>query len=490
MNVMQATSDDPGRSKRHSMRTAASRLATWCASALVIAGCTASSDEVHPPGNELFFPSGMAVSPDQKALFVAEANSELRFDSGAISVIDIGRVAASVADWKAARGFGGATDCEVDPDHSETVICDEAYFMNVGAGVRIGNFATDVAVQRFPQGAVRVFSPTRGDPSIAWADYKDGALSCGPTEEFGLCDDAHRLAQIENDPDADPIPDEPFSIFADGDNGFVMVSHLNIGGVSLISSPNPDGDPKTGKRVTGAVRVVDVRAGFFLPPAVNAFAGTSGIAGRRPAPGAAGPSDIVYVASQTDQRIQTFTVGSFPVDTENDERPPEASYLIPGNFFQLNNVGNLSGQTRDTRGIQFSADGNRLYTAVRSPPSMQVFDTSIGPGGYPRNVGAGGMDICRQASTLAVVGSGEDERVYVTCFQDGTVYVIDPRSLDTPEDILLVGHGPYSIAAATDAKLLFVSNFLDDTIAVVDLEPGSVTYNRVVLRIGKTKVTP
>jgi DNA-binding beta-propeller fold protein YncE len=178
MNVMQATSDDPGRSKRHSMRIAAS-LATWCASALVIVGCTASSDEVHPPGNELFFPSGMAISPDQKVLFVAQANSELRFDSGAISVLDVGRIQATVTAWTAGhQDFGGASDCAADPDHSETVICDEAYFMNVGAGVRIGNFATDLAIQSFPSGASRVFAITR---TARWRAARPSSSACVTT---------------------------------------------------------------------------------------------------------------------------------------------------------------------------------------------------------------------------------------------------------------------------------------------------------------------
>jgi hypothetical protein len=33
-------------------------------------------------------------------------------------------------------------------------------------------------------------------------------------------------------------------------------------------------------------------------------------------------------------------------------------------------------------------------------------------------------------------------------------------------------------------KYLFVSNFLEDTIAVIDIDPNSATRHRVVLRIG------
>ena len=123
----------------------------------------------------------------------------------------------------------------------------------------------------------------------------------------------------------------------------------------------------------------------------------------------------------------------------------------------------------------------------RRPPSVQIWDTSIGPTGFPKNRPLGATDICRQGSTVSISGSGDAERAYVTCFQDGQVYVVDPRGKVSVEDILLVGRGPYAAAAARTKNLLFVTNFLEDTIAVVDTAPNTRTHNRVVLRIGKVR---
>jgi YVTN family beta-propeller protein len=145
--------------------------------------------------------------------------------------------------------------------------------------------------------------------------------------------------------------------------------------------------------------------------------------------------------------------------------------------------------------MQFSQSGDRMYVVNRSPPSLQIFDTSIGPSGFPRNAAIGASDICREASTLAVLdaGAGAGERAYVTCFQDGEIYVVDPNGSSQVEDIITVGRGPYSVVAAQYAvtlpptnlrSLLFVSNFLEDTIAVIDVTPTLATQNRVVLRIG------
>ncbi|MEO7734067.1 MAG: hypothetical protein ABIY55_24095 [Kofleriaceae bacterium] len=460
----------------------------------MIAGCTASADQVHPKPEVLAFPSGLAITPNEKFLFVANANSELRYDSGSIGVLDVDAIQSSVEAW---LNGGLRGDCDDDVDHAESILCDAATFLKDGgkAGVRIGNFATDIALQDFSpvdsadptshSGPYRVFVPTRGDPSVAWADFVDGALSCSTSgDAFDLCDDAHRLSTLNNDPDLLRLPEEPFGVYADGPTGVAVVSHLNNGTVTLIAAPPPD--------TAGEVRIVDVRNGFFNID-VNGSAGATGITARpvpnNPVPGdpmPARPDNIIYVGSRSDHRVQTFSVGTLPLAAA----APEAAYLVPGNYFFLTDIGNVVGGSTDTRGMKISDDGNRLFLVNRQPPTLQIYDTSIGPTGAPRNTGIGGIDICRQASTVTVLDNGDGERAYVTCFLDGQIYVVDPRNLTQPEDILLVGRGPYSVVGATKGtrKLLFVSNFLEDTIAVVNVTPGELTYNRVVLRIGTPRV--
>src|SRR5262249_44610722 len=201
---MQATPRHPRWSNRHPMRTAVSACVSCALGCAAIAACTASAEDVRPPRDQLFFPTGMAVSAKAGVLFVANANSELRYDSGTISVIDIGAVQAAIAPWAASPTIGtcGRQDtgaCSQDPDHCATLVCDESMFIKAGAGVRIGNFATDVSIQDFSPAdgsavKLRVVVPTRGDPSIAWADYDGDKLSCSTGDAlFPLCDDAHRL---------------------------------------------------------------------------------------------------------------------------------------------------------------------------------------------------------------------------------------------------------------------------------------------------------
>jgi YVTN family beta-propeller protein len=85
--------------------------------------------------------------------------------------------------------------------------------------------------------------------------------------------------------------------------------------------------------------------------------------------------------------------------------------------------------------------------------------------------------------------SGDGDRVYISCFGDGTIYVVDPRDGLQVEDVISVGHGPYDVVASPSKKRLYVTNYLEDTIAVIDITPGSVTRNRVVMRLGQPKPT-
>lgn len=453
-----------------------------------VAGCTASGDDVRAPQDRLVFPTGLAASPDERFLFVANANSELRFDSGSISVIDLGAVQGVIKQWIEHpeqfddRGQSPRSECRRDLDHGETLVCDETEvpkgkpsLFKIGAGVRIGNFATDLAVQHFTGGLARVIVPTRGDPSITWADFLGDRLNCTrDAEPNALCDDVHRLTSVKNNPDLPLVPPEPFSVFADPINGFAMVTHLSGGAVTLIRAPSD----------SSQVAVVDVRLGVF-PDLATGPGVASTIAGRHSeTPGDA----LVYVGSSTEDRIQTFTVG---------QRDNAAAYLLQGSYFFLDSVGNNVGGSSDTRGLRFSPTGDRLYVVNRTPPSIQIYDTSLGPSGVPRNVVTGASDICQQASGIAVLDTGAGERAYVTCFQDGQVYVVDPAGQSQVEDIIPVGRGPYAAAAVDDKvdgmkdpdrrNLLFVSNFLEDTIAVIDVSPNSPQRNRVVLRIGKPR---
>ena len=423
------------------------------------AACTASSEEVRPPGDQFFFPTGVAVTPDESTLFVLSANSELRYDSGTISVIDLGHVDDIVDAWL--TGGTVPSGCDVDTSFSETIECDEASFLSTDAAVRIGNFATNIAMQDKGGGDLRLVIPVRGDPSVTWVDW-DGAsksLSCGGGEGFELCSDANRLTKFESVQDEDvQISEEPYGAFVDSAGQWAVITHLTSGTATLVD-------------LAGTPALSDNLTGLF---AADRFGrrGSIGVAGRTPGQ----PDDLVYVTSSSENRVQTFAIAR----TGEDDRPR----LLPSEYFFLDRVGANGGGSSDTRAVAFSADGSRGYFMNRLPPSLAVVDTSLAPDGFPTNQVIGATDICREGSSLAVSDVGEGERAFISCFQSGQLYVVDPSADVHVEAIAPVGRGPFSVAVAPGRKRLYVSNFYENTVAVVDLTPGSVTQYRTVLRIG------
>ncbi len=426
---------------------------------LLVAGCTAPAEEVRPPDGELYFPTGLAISPAEDVLFAVSANSDLQYDSGTLLAFDLAEIDEVIAGWLGDDAI--PSRCERDPVFSETLVCkDSPAFVVPGAGVRIGNFATGLSIQDHGDGNLRLIVPVRGDPSVTWVDWSDAdrVLDCSDAAGFPLCDASHRLTRFFGDDDFQQINEEPYGAFADGANGYAMITHLTSGTVTLL-------DSQAGE----APVLVDVLSGLFQSDPVTGVRGSTAVAGRTP--GVEG--DVVYVTSRSENRVQTFTVA----------RSGDQARLVPSSYFFLDRVGTNSGASSDTRGLVFGSGGDRGYFMNREPPSLAVVDSSLGVDGFPRNLVIGGTDLCREASSVAVADLGEGERVFVTCFTDGEVYVIDPRGGVDVEAIATVGRGPFGVAVSATRHRLYVTNFFENSIAVIDLTPGAPTQYRVVLRI-------
>ena len=393
--------------------------------ALSAASCTADSAEVRPPADQLFFPTGLALAPDESVLFVLNANSDLRYDSGSLSVVKLDVVDSIVGEWTESGVAPEGRDCAADADIGYTLICDESEVLAAEGSARIGNFATEVAVQELESGAYRLFAAVRGDPSLTYLDYDAASaeLSCGGSGEVPRCDDAHRLVRMRNDEELGTIPPEPFGLFVDSGNGYVAMTHLSLGAVSLADAPT-DGRPPI---------LSDAVGGLFEPDPNTGLTGAVGVAGRRPG----APGNQLYVTSLSEARVQVLTVsriGPLPA-------------LLPAGYFFLRDV----GPSDDSRGIAFSAEGERAYIVNRNPPLLHIFDTSLTAEGIPENDLISGVELCSQASHLVVGDAGRGERVYVACFRDGQIWSIDPLG-GSIEAIIKVGRGPQSIAIAEDRR--------------------------------------
>jgi DNA-binding beta-propeller fold protein YncE len=80
------------------------------------------------------------------------------------------------------------------------------------------------------------------------------------------------------------------------------------------------------------------------------------------------------------------------------------------------------------RGLAFSTDYSRLYVAWRSPASLAILDVVPDASGVPSNRLVDSIVLGSKPSGLAVAptGPGGRDLVYVSCYGDDAVWVVDP----------------------------------------------------------------
>jgi DNA-binding beta-propeller fold protein YncE len=259
-------------------RTALPGLLALCALAF---GCFKPDDGREPPLDRIYFPTGLALSPDGDRLYVANSDWDLQFNAGSVQAYD----AARLREWL-------PTSCTTDADcpgpdqrcdlssselpdlgNSGTRWCVDASAPDVCRGlglqnagdrliqpglcgaldnrspdlllgsVSVGAFATDLIHRSNPLGGGgRLFVPVRSDATLHWIDVPAGTspgsgreLECGQ-DGRGECDADHRRGDdnAEATPYGTGLPIEPYAVAASPEGEAVLVSHQTEGKVSLF----------------------------------------------------------------------------------------------------------------------------------------------------------------------------------------------------------------------------------------------------------------
>jgi len=214
---------------------------------------------VDPPTDQIFFPAGLAVSPDGRYLFVANSNADIRYNGGTIAVVNL---AESNARFRTVP-----PSCRQAAQDPYVIECDESAGLVIkDATVRIGQFPSQLALLRRSVwsateqdgafGRYRLYVAVRGDPSVTYVDVlfdgdgDDAAVMCltcgencaGGANHIRDCDDAH----VVSDPPADApfitatLPDEPYALSVDPALRLMYVTHLSSGSVSLFDLSHDD----------------------------------------------------------------------------------------------------------------------------------------------------------------------------------------------------------------------------------------------------------
>lgn len=538
---------------------------------LAVVGCS-DNPGIDPPSASFAFPSGLLLDPrvssepgpaceDDSAcgdaqvctsagvcrdtarwLFVTNANSDLRYNSGSLLVVDLAafwaealdpetrnvlgagsRLSEPGADWNvnspACGSASGAGDwCRRVANQPQVVECLEERFVCAEASIHFGSFpGPAVAWDPNPDNdAATLLIPVRGDPSITYADLGGDPqgqpqIECGQSsDEDGArrCDDDHRLRFVRNDPDAPRIEREPFRVLVSPDPAlpYAYVSHqgnpdltvMALQGLSFLG----DGRPAIvhqANLLEIANAVGNVQGGFGL-----AWRPCDVAAGNAPISTLECERPLVYASMRWIPQVRSLTTIDYdlPVCSEPpedlDQIDPDLllGYCEPqAEPLRYLSVGNLSTQgvplapSRPILAdIGFSSDGNELYVVQSNPGALLRIDTSIGPDGNTVDVPAGQVEICAQGTTLAIYsGISTDgtasEYGIVTCYRSGEVFIVDLASLKVV-GVSRAGIGPDAVAVDVGREVVYIANTLDATVSVLDMSPSRPTRFTEIARIG------
>ncbi|HEU4578817.1 MAG TPA: hypothetical protein VFS67_11220 [Polyangiaceae bacterium] len=288
-------------SRSHASRCSSDRSSTAAPLRLALValglsalGCFKPDDGREPPLDRIYFPTGLALSPDGDRLYVANSDWDLQFNAGSVQVYDAARLRELLP-----RACSADADC-TGPDEicdtpanaagaqqgvGGTYWCMNATSRDVcrGLGVQsagdrliqpglcgavenrnpellldsvgIGAFATDLVYRPSTLGGGRLFVPVRSDATLHWLDVPAGTMpGTGRELECGQgtgrdCDANHRRGDGANEetPSGSGLPIEPYAVAASTDGETIVLSHQTEGKISLFTNDwagGADGGPQ------------------------------------------------------------------------------------------------------------------------------------------------------------------------------------------------------------------------------------------------------
>jgi YVTN family beta-propeller protein len=472
--------------------------------AVVGGGCNFGQSGIAPPANRIFLPAGIVADPDEDFLYVVNSNSDLRFNAGTLAAVDLSRARAALAQAAAnppavcAKTRFSRTEpvpddyCCRDLVDSNVLNCNEPQFIQADATVALGSFGSAVTLQRFERGPEvmrRLFVAVRAEPSITFADVtvSGGAVSIrctgprqggAPQAAGAYCDDNWKLRRRSGDtPGALDLPEEPHLLALDNDQGILYVGHLTVtanaqvqgGGVSTVDVCDPESD----------VRFAGLARTTFLPATLS-----QAIAALSPGD-PANPDTRLYATARYSKAISGLVL-----------RDPSQAACVQDRDLTLIPAESFSSSAflpngADIRGIIFEADGSKAFVlhrndadAIANPPALAVLDRTRLADGTVSNTPLAVLEVCGGPTSMQMHDAGRGARIYVTCYDDGQIYVVDPNAVVVTA-IIDAGAGPTSLVFShLDPGFAYVASFANSHLSVLDLNPGSPTENHVILRIG------
>ena len=454
--------------------------------ALLLTAACAPGIAARPPLKDAFyFPSGIwfqAFSPGKEGyLYVAGANYDKRYDSGAISAVKLSSVPGLPA-----VGAGDLVPVQLEDLGSDV------------SQVMIQSFAGEMAAYLTPSDAqgspcfgssnnpspdcrIRLFVPTRAEGDLLEiVDALGSTMTCfhGGTN---CIDPALSLTALENVGDGKPRAPEPIgvAVSSSGDDD-VFVTHLKAA----------DSPPKT--NLLQETYVVDLSAiNPVIAPSSFVSLGLTSLFG-------AGPStSSVAIGSRYAYLSARYISASGTMIFVLDRQSKVTDPVTMRTSMTLYNPGlEASYLTLESRGVALGKNETRLYVAGRSPDSLVVANILPPSGGVPNLRVARAVSLPDGPNQVKVISRPpRGDLVVVTSSTAGVVSIYDDDVGRLVSQINGVGSQPFGIAVQPadpggrypNVARVFVSNFGDGRVAVIDVDVVQPEKSRLVAHLGKTQ---
>lgn len=479
--------------------------------ALLTLGCPTNNGS-DPPNNRLFFPIAAALhrsaTTDPDLLYVVNANFDLQYNGSTVTAVDLNALnqrVVGVQEYRATQrtcAMNGTQNCPLpalpldcrDAFHGyDGVVCDDAdrnVSHNAGTGGlspllrpamtrKVNPYAVDAAIGIYPNSTrtsrtERLYVLVRGGNSLLWLDAQpNGALECGsrtPDGQSGddpglvhaYCDDAHASGGGSLAPD-------PSALSVDARNGWIVVAHQSTDATSpratlFYDSVVSGGDQTSRPRLINPVG--------SLAPGLSGLVFLGNTSSRS-----------TWIATSRTASVFT-TLQTYPGTPSLDDN---RAFLYRASEAPV--TGLLSGA--DNRAIaRDPRNPQRAYMTSRRPEALVTVDISNSM--TPVVIDA--IPLPGGPSRLAAVNDTVNNRtvVYTISYDARWIYAVVPTERQVIAQIPS-GRGPHAIVHDDVRQLLYVLDFLDAAVEVIDVKPtlrdGSNTpnpmYNRRVLTFGR-----
>lgn len=419
-----------------------------------LCSCTPYKEPL-PPRGRLHFPIGLTLHPEGRFLYVVNSNFDTTYSpdfGGTVSVVDTETLTIAAAQSPYIPSFGGdivlnadATKAYVNARKGDAVVAfDVANGDDVLNGSALFCVDQDGAKSSSPEACLLSRVP----------DIKGGVRM--PSDPSGL-----DVVTVQREIEGAMVPID-----------VVAISHLDSNNVSAMTLPRGQRSAAT---LVHAPLIDSANAVKNRPGTLN-----------------------MYVAGRNSNSVAIFA------PFLNSKGQAEA--IVRRGFVELNNLTSAV----DARGLAFSTSGDTLYVATRRPDAVYVFnivegDVETGQGTAHELMRV--ISVADQPSSLvSFEAPGRDPVLYVPCFDNQSIQVVDPRTgtmldeieLDSRPYDMVIDSVKTSCQAPGERCRAYVTLFADTaqvgercentvtgcgSVAVIDLDPASPRYHQVIAKI-------